>query len=586
MNENESFWNRLTPFAKAILIGGILLAAGGAVWTLGVGDLITGSGETEAANNDATPTEERPGLLGNLLGSGGAAPSGPLGSETNPIVCNLVSFHGYAPALVANQNPSDLNAVALETQAGSIYEKLGVHVKFVIDDHVPLLPDVFANDEFHCIWRTSDFFAQEHPGLRSRNLDGRGILIVDNTQGADAIVVKDPNVKTFEDLVGHSIALVQASPSDMMFLDARANSSLSGRAKSLINVVYVPPEDGTPTVREYYEQGKVDAMALWDPDLSLGMVNVPGSHVIYSTENATNLIYDVMVFNERVLANPDNRPAIQAFVDGWLAGIKAAEANPDRAVAALKSSEPLFADLAKAKGDQFVRDLFTGPCRGKVGAKPCIDWTDLADNARIMGLAGDINQLERVYAKADRIYREAGYTVPANAPVIAPNQAFDYSFIQDALTRDSASRVAAAKPAFTFTAEERAQAVQNTPVITKPVFIEFASGSADLDRAAIAVLEDEAIGFLEDNGGAYIRIEGGTDSQGSDALNRKLSALRARAVRDNLVRQQGFNGDKFDVVGSGEDNPLCDESNPEAEGLTLAECMQRNRTVRIVVLGR
>jgi hypothetical protein len=42
----------------------------------------------------------------------------PLGSAANPLKVSLVSFHGYAPALVANGN--DLN-----TQPGSLYGKEG-----------------------------------------------------------------------------------------------------------------------------------------------------------------------------------------------------------------------------------------------------------------------------------------------------------------------------------------------------------------------------------------------------------------------------------------------------------------------------
>ena len=49
---------------------------------------------------------------------------------------------------------------------------------------------------------------------------GRAIMIVDNTQGADAVITRDPKVKSIEDLVGKSTGLLQFTPSHGMFMDA------------------------------------------------------------------------------------------------------------------------------------------------------------------------------------------------------------------------------------------------------------------------------------------------------------------------------------------------------------------------------
>ena len=111
---------------------------------------------------------------GSTAPAGGGSPAksagpagGKLGSPGNPLKVSLVSFHGYAPALVANGN-------SLRTQPGSIYAKLGLNVEFVINDDIPTLTTLFEAKTAQCAWRTSDFWAQEQPNLRNSGHDGKG----------------------------------------------------------------------------------------------------------------------------------------------------------------------------------------------------------------------------------------------------------------------------------------------------------------------------------------------------------------------------------------------------------------------------
>jgi NitT/TauT family transport system substrate-binding protein len=161
----------------------------------------------------------------------------PLGSAANPLKVSLVSFHGYAPALVANGN--DLN-----TQPGSIYAKEGVNVRFVIQDDIPTLATIFESGAAQCAWRTSDFWAQEQPNLRNAGLDGKAVMIVDNTQGGDAVIARDAAVKAVEELAGRSVALLQFTPSHGMLIDAIDNSSLTARKKESIKMVFINAEEG------------------------------------------------------------------------------------------------------------------------------------------------------------------------------------------------------------------------------------------------------------------------------------------------------------------------------------------------------
>src|SRR3990167_6858096 len=331
-----------TPFAKGLIAIIILAGAGSLAWNLAGKDWWAKRDAASVAPTPATGVSPaKPAAPGAAAApSPQAAKSGALGSAGNPLKVSLVSFHGYAPALVANGN-------SLSTQPGSTYAAKGVNVEFVIQDDIPTLATIFESGAAQCAWRTSDFWAQEQPNLRNAGLDGRAVMIVDNTQGADAVIAKDPSIRKIEDLAGRSVAVLQFTPSHGMLIDAIENSSMTAKKKSSVKFVFINAEEGTAGVRAALESGNVDAAALWDPDLSLALRNVKGAQVVYSTKTATNLIFDVMVCDSRALNKPENEPVFQKFVAGWMEGVDKARANPDNAVEALVQTEEFFKLLAK-----------------------------------------------------------------------------------------------------------------------------------------------------------------------------------------------------------------------------------------------
>ena len=562
---------QLTPMAKGLISIIVIGVAGSLAWNFGLKERFGGGGGEAAASKPATATADAPAKPKPAATAAKAAQSddknAPLGSPANPLKVSLVSFHGYAPALVANGN-------ALDTQPGSIYSKKDVNVRFVIQDDIPTLATIFESGAAQCAWRTSDFWAQEQPNLRNAGLDGRAVMIVDNTQGGDAVIASDPAVKSIEDLAGRSVALLQFTPSHGMLIDALDNSSLTARKKESVKLVFINAEEGTAGVRAALESGHVDAAALWDPDLALALRNVKGAHVVYSTKTATNLIFDVMVCDSRLLAKPEGQAVVQKFVEGWMEGVPAARANPDNAVEALVKTEEFFKLLADKEGRPFVKSLF-----------PNVVWTGVEENARILGLAGGTNHYERVYKRFDEIYRKAGALANPKSPVIAPQDSFDYRFIKAMLARDKPAAAAAAQPQTTFTESSLKEATKKEAIVTKPVTVGFPSGSAELSKRAEKTVDSEMVPFIENNGKAYFEVSGNTDSTGSREVNQRLSAARARAVVDYLVKQWEFPRERFKIVGYGPDRPLCNEVNAAIEGLSLDDCRAINRTTRVAVFG-
>jgi len=91
-----------------------------------------------------------------------------------------------------------------------------------------------------------------------------------------------------------------------------------------------------------------------------------------------------------------------------------------------------------------------------------------------------------------------------------------------------------------------------------------AGATRDLDRLAHA---------LKDNQNTRVKIEGYTDSVGSDSYNQELSQRRAQAVADAL-QSRGVPADRYEIEGLGKEFPVATNDTPAGR--------QQNRRVEIV----
>jgi outer membrane protein OmpA-like peptidoglycan-associated protein len=103
---------------------------------------------------------------------------------------------------------------------------------------------------------------------------------------------------------------------------------------------------------------------------------------------------------------------------------------------------------------------------------------------------------------------------------------------------------------------------------------------ADLRPDAQKVL-NQAAGIIREKARGPVRVEGHTDSKGSDAYNKKLSDRRAKSVTDWLVKNEGLNKVRFQTTGFGATKPAV--SNTKPDGSDDAEGRQKNRRVEIVI---
>src|SRR5688500_9719528 len=144
---------KLTPLAKGLLTVVIVGGAVAAGWHLGLKDMVRARAGLVKAPSEAQADSR--GQNSERSANSDSA-SGPLGTPGNPLKVSIVSFHGYAPALVANGK-------SLTTRPGSIFARQGVNVELIIQDDIPTLTTIFESNTAQCAWRTSDFWAQEQP---------------------------------------------------------------------------------------------------------------------------------------------------------------------------------------------------------------------------------------------------------------------------------------------------------------------------------------------------------------------------------------------------------------------------------------
>lgn len=78
-----------------------------------------------------------------------------------------------------------------------------------------------------------------------------------------------------------------------------------------------------------------------------------------------------------------------------------------------------------------------------------------------------------------------------------------------------------------------------------------------------------------------VRVEGYTDSKGSEKVNLDMSERRAEAVKSWLVKKKGIPEKMITTQGLGESNPVAPNTNPD--GSDNPDGRQQNRRVQITV---
>ncbi len=146
--------------------------------------------------------------------------------------------------------------------------------------------------------------------------------------------------------------------------------------------------------------------------------------------------------------------------------------------------------------------------------------------------------------------------------------------------RGAASPISAPAPEKSVGKQERFKAEKPIQAIVYRKFrfddVNFAYDQHSLSAAGLESLAEVADSLRKEKKWFLLRINGHTDSIGSEAYNDKLSYKRAVSVGQRLVVHEGFDPARIFVKGFGESLPI--DSNKTAEG------RQKNRRAEILVL--
>jgi NitT/TauT family transport system substrate-binding protein len=492
------------------------------------------------ANLKNTPDPDRKSAIN--VPNGANMANGKLGRK---LVVGINTWAGHAPGVVANLGMDAGNP-------NSIYkQKYNLDVEFKIFDDPAVKLAAFIKGDIDIMWDTVDSWANEASRLAEKDIKAKAIIQQDWSRGGDGIVSL-AGIHSIEDLKGKRIATTQFTPSHWLLLYMLSQSGLTAEDKAEIEKNLVITKEA-PLAAAAFKSKSVDAAVTWEPDLS-GSVKARGdeAHILVSTAAATNVIADTLVARQEVI---DKGPeTLRDFVHGWFDGIEFISKDPAQSYHIVGTALKL--------ADDDVSGMLSG-----------LKLTPFADNALFFGLSGNKPQFQTLFDTAFIVWRKEGVVSKG----VDAKDYMDSRFVA-ALASDYQGQ----KVVETFKFDPKKPAVaaaeaKKHAIVNKSLTIYFTPGSDEIMHGSYFTLDslgDTMTAF----GNTYLRVEGNTDSKGSEKINKTLSQKRADSVRKYLVDHFQIPDARFQTIGKGASDPVADNS-------TEAGRQQNRRTDIKVVLN-
>ena len=466
------------------------------------------------------------------LGQNGGVKGVELGSlfnskDDDAIVVGTNTYAGFLPFMYLNGG--------LEPNEDSyIYKNYGIKLKIVVQDDFQAGRSAFKNGNIDIIYCTADAFPVEM-SEGSDMTDARFFNISNWSRGADAIVV-NKNVHTVADLMGKIVACSEGTASHTLLLNTLETNGFSWEdvntdskiRKDKVNLKIVGSGLDAAAI---FKAGQCDAAVVFSPDDQDIVSTIKGAKVLVSTKQASNIICDGLIAkNSYIEANTDK---LKTLVSALLEANVLMNTDPKAVAVAAKA-------FAKAYGtdEEFAIE----------GSKN-IYYTTLADEANFFGLNSSYTGIkgDELYSKMARTYEGLNL---CKRP-LSWRKTSNLSIIEALLENPSevkGNQNAEKAKTFTVPTKEMETIVSMS---TKKLTIEFPVNSDILDNDAKALIDREFVSIAKEFSGARIRIEGNTDNTGNADYNVALSKRRAQAVANYLVKEYGFDKNRFIIVGNG-----------------------------------
>jgi len=526
---------RLTSFSKLIITLLILLFLffGGRylLQNTSFGKNLTDQAEQAASDKEA---DSRADNSNNSSNDGNAKTTSSRDAGDDVLKVQLVSWGGYAPGLYFNEG-------AQASTRSRFYKDYGVKVEFILENDLFNALDAWIADEYDVIVQTADAFPLYTAPDDINQFRPQAFMQVDWSRGGDALIAKR-GINSANDLKGKKIAVTVPSPSQTMLITALEAAGLDYK-----DVDVVKTSDNFKAA-ELFRSDDIDAAVVWSPDDIFATQDVPGSKVLLTSREQSNIIADIMFAKADVISKKSKQ--INAFYEGWM-----------KAVAELKNESN---QVKAAKYLAEFNQLGIEDAKGMMGN---VYWTTHGDNLNFFGLNSGFKGMKgaNLYEKMSRKFVETG-----DAEKEGPSwrSVINTSAISSANLSGNAHAAEASKTFKPATAAEKTMPA----FARKPLSISFDTGKYQLTSNAKTLIDLQFVELAKSYGNVKIRVEGNTDKTGGYQMNKDLSQKRAKSVADYLVKEYGMNSNRFVIVGNGPDKPVkgCETNADEA-------CKAKNR---------
>lgn len=450
------------------------------------------------------------------------------------IVVGTNTYAGFMPFMY-------LNGGLEPNEDCVLYKEYGIKLKIVIQDDFQAGRAAFKNDDINIIYCTADALPVEM-SEGSDMTDARLFNLSNWSRGADAIVV-NKNVKTVGDLIGKIVACSEGTASHTLLLNTLETNGITSdkvNTGSSIdpNKVNIKVVSNGLDAAQIFKAGQCDAAVVFSPDDQDIVATMKGSKVLVSTKQASNIICDCLLAKETYLEN--NKEKVQKLISALLYANTLMNTDEN----AVKTAAKAF---AKAYGtdEQFAID----------GSKN-IHYATLGDEENFFGFNSSYTGMkgDDLYSKMSRTYESLKL---CNKP-IAWRKASNSDIIE--YLSSNAKEVKGeqgAESEKTFSAPT--QETENKEVISdKKLTIEYPVNGDVLDNDAKALIDREFVVIAKQFAGSRVKIIGNTDNTGDYNSNVELSKRRAQSVANYLIKEYGFDNNRFIIIGNGPKQAIAD----------------------------
>lgn len=444
--------------------------------------------------------------------------------DSSKIAITLDEWIGWKSLLDANGG--------LTTKSGSIYDKMGLNVEFIISNDAVASSNMLIKGDTEGAGYTVNRYAFLNQKFKDSNVAVKMVYITNFSNGGDGIISK-ASMANVTDLVGKKIAIPEFSEAQTLVEWLIEASDLTEEQKKEIRSNYILVETPDDAARVFFS-GEADAAATWEPYLTQAQTTTD-ARIFFSTAEATNLILDGLVFRQDFLSS--HAEEVQKLIDGAL---QAAEMYTTEFEAV--RGMPLFSE----ETEENIIDMASG--------------AKLATWNQNMSLLTD--EAVTMFSDMSSIWLSIGEKANPNDA----ETAFDSQYMET--LRDQYADLPE-EEVVVFTEEER-KVVEEKPnteaLLSKSLTINFGGDSAVIQPDSYRPLNEFAE-IAKNLNGIYIQVEGNTaDIGGGPESGMSLSEERARAIALYL-EAQGINPERFIVIGNGASKPVA--TNDTEEGRIL-----------------